>query len=164
VWFEDESRFGLITKNGKILTSRGIRPICRFQQVFKSTWLYGAFAPETGGKFFLELPACNTECFQVFLDQFSMQNADRISIMVLDNGAFHKAERLNIPENIRLFFLPPYSPELNTAEKIWQKFKRKYTNKFFETVEDMRKFISELVISLKKEEVMTRCNCKYWKK
>jgi len=46
--------------------------------------------------------------------------------MVLDNGAFHKAKALIIPENIILIFLPPYSPELNPAEKIWAKFKRDF--------------------------------------
>ena len=39
--------------------------------------------------------------------------------MVLDNGAFHKAKKLEIPDNIKLVFLPPYSPEMNPAEKMW---------------------------------------------
>ncbi len=41
-YFEDKNRFGLIIKNGKSLTAKGIKPECKFQQVFKSTWLFGA--------------------------------------------------------------------------------------------------------------------------
>ena len=47
----------------------------------------------------------------------------QLKIVVLDNGAFHKAKTLIIPENIILIFLPPYSPELNPAEKYGQNLK-----------------------------------------
>ena len=52
-----------------------------------------------------------------------------MSYINIVNGAFHKAKKLKIPENIELLFLPPYSPELNPAEKMWAKFKRAFTNK-----------------------------------
>ena len=68
------------------------------------------------------MPVCNS-AFQIFLDEFSKINANELKIMVLDNGAFHKAKKLVIPDNIILIFLPPYSPELNPAEKVWAKFK-----------------------------------------
>ena len=67
----DESRFGLITKNGKALTAKGVKPICTFQQVFQSTYVFGAFSPITADHFTLELPHCDSNHFQVFLDQFS---------------------------------------------------------------------------------------------
>ena len=62
---------------------------------------------------------CNAADFQVFPDHFPAQNPDGFKVMVLDNGAFHKAKTLNVPDNIGLLFLPPYSPELNPAENIW---------------------------------------------
>ena len=68
IYFQDESRFGLITKNGKVLTSKGIKPICEVQQIYKSTWLYGSFSPHTGDNFVLEFSTCDSTCFQVFLD------------------------------------------------------------------------------------------------
>ena len=55
--------------------------------------------------------------------------------MLLDNGAFHKAKSLVIPKKTVLIFLPPYSPEVNPAEKIWQKMKRNFTNKLFNSIE-----------------------------
>jgi len=65
------------------------------------------------------MPGCNSDNFQIFLNEFSLQNPTEFKIIVLDNGAFHKAKALIIPGNIALIFLPPYSPELNPAENIW---------------------------------------------
>jgi hypothetical protein len=77
--------------------------------VFKSLYLFDAFSPITGDHFELELPDCNTDSFQIFLEQFSKTNPTELKIMLLDNGAFHKAERLVIPENIILLFIPPFT-------------------------------------------------------
>lgn len=81
--------------------------------------------------------------------------------MVLDNGAFHKAKNLEIPKNIGLIFLPPYSPELNPAEKIWANLKRKFTNKFCKTLEDVSVFITESIGSLNKDIIQKTCNYEY---
>lgn len=81
--------------------------------------------------------------------------------MVLDNGRFHKAKKLIIPENIVLVFLPPYSPELNPAEKIWAKYKRAFSNKFYESLEDVEGFITEVVNDTCKKEVMSICGYSY---
>jgi transposase len=58
-----------------------------------------------------------------------MLNPEEFKIILLDNGAFHKAARLIVPDNVALLFIPPYSPELNPAEKIWLKMKRAFTGK-----------------------------------
>jgi transposase len=58
-------------------------------------------------------------------------------------------------------FLPPYSPELNPAEKIWAKFKRDFTNRMFLTIEQLGEFISELVNTLQNKEVASICNYNY---
>lgn len=161
MYFQDESRFGLFVKNGKALTARGVKPICPFQQVFQSTYLFGAFSPIDGAKFLLELPNCNASNFQLFLDEFSNQNPTELKIIVLDNGAFHKAKNLIIPENIILIFLPPYSPELNPAEKIWAKFKRNFTNRLFENMKLLEDYVCNLAVDLKKQEVITICSYDY---
>ena len=77
--------------------------------------------------------------------------------MLLDNGRFQKAKRLIIPENIVLIFLPPYSPELNPAEKIWAKYKREFSNKFYNSLEDVEDFIANVVKNTTKKEVMSIC-------
>lgn len=71
----DESRFGLLTLAHKALTARGVKPLCHFQHRFDTTYLYGAFSPVNGHHFVLEMPHCNTENFQAFLDAFAQVEA-----------------------------------------------------------------------------------------
>lgn len=151
----------MFTRNGKSVTAIRVKPICTYQQVFKSTWLSGAFSPITGDHFQLILPHCNADNFQAFLNKFSEQNPTELKIMVLDNGKFHKAKKLIIPKNILLVFLPPYSPELNPAEKMWAKYKRAFSNIFFDCLEDVEDFITEVVKETSKEEVMSICGYTY---
>jgi transposase len=143
------------------LTAKGVKPVCTVQQVFKSTYLFGAFSPITGDSFLLELPNCCTETFQVFLEELSQQDPDELKLLVLDNGAFHKAKALIIPDNISLIFLPPYSPELNPAEKMWQKIKRDFTNKFFNSLDELSLFIIEAVGALNSHLVKSTCGYSY---
>jgi transposase len=157
----DESRFGLFTRNGKALTAKGVKPICPFQQVFKTTYLFGAFSRVNGDKFLLELPFCNADTFQLYLNEFSAHNQNEYKIMVLDNGAFHEAEKLKIPENIFLMFLPPYSPELNPAEKIWAHYKRKFTNRLFNNRDQITQFIIDVTDTLCAQQIINTCKFDY---
>jgi transposase len=146
-----------MARNGKTLTARAVKPICPFQQVFKSTYLFGAFSPITGDSLQLILPWRNADNFQIFLDSLSNQNPEEFKIMVLGNGAFHKAKKLRIPENIALVFLPPYSPELNPAEKMWPKYKRQFTNSIFDSLEKLEIFVSQLVTDTTTAEINSIC-------
>lgn len=124
-----------MTIQRRILTVKGIKPLQPYQHKFKNLYLYGAFSPVTGTQFTLELPQCNTDCFQLYLDEFSRQMPDEFKIIILDNGAFHKAAHLKVPENIALLFIPPYTPELNAAEKIWRYLKDAIATQVFATLE-----------------------------
>lgn len=161
MFFQDESRFGLFTRNGKALTAKGVKPICPFHQVFKSLYLFGAFSPVDGQKFILEMPTCNAQTFQIFLNEFSQQKPTELKLIILDNGAFHKAKKLSIPDNIVLIFLPPYSPELNPAEKVWAKFKRDFTNRLFDSLDSLEIYLTELSNSISESEVISICSYSY---
>jgi transposase len=82
----------------------------------------------------IEFPAVNGKVFELFLAEFSKQNPKELKIVVVDNAAFHKGNDLKIPDNIRLIFQPPYSPEVNPAEQIWALYKREFTNKIYKTL------------------------------
>ena len=145
LYFQDESRIGLFTRNSRMITAKGVSPICNYQHEFKNTYLFGAFSPINGHSFILDLPVCDTEMFQLFLDEFSSQQADQLKIVFLDNGAFHKSKRLAIPSNIVLIFLPPYSPELNPAELVWKFLKDKLSNQAFKSLKCLQKTIDMVV-------------------
>ena len=81
--------------------------------------------------------------------------------MVLDNGAFHKCKDLKVPNNIALLFLPPYSPELNPAQKIWAFYKKLFTNKCFKTLDEISDFITNATIKLTHKKVKSITAFKY---
>jgi len=109
----------------------------------------------------LEMPSCNAEIFQIFLNELSNQNPFEYKIVVLDNGAFHHAKKLIIPENIKLLFLPPYSPELNPAEKMWARYKRTFTNKLHKSLEEVSEFIKLAVSKTTKDAIISTCAVNY---
>jgi len=144
-----------------MLTARGVKPVCTYHQVYQSTWLFGAFSPITGERLLMEFPACNSDNFQIFLDELAVENKETLLIMVLDNGAFHKAKKLKIPDNIKLLFLPPCSPELNPAEKMWARIKRAFTNKLFHSLEEISAFLDQAVNEISNSIVISTCAYKY---
>jgi len=145
VYFEDESRFGLFTRNGRALTAKGIKPVCPYHHKFENLYLFGAFSPVNGSSLLLEMPYCNTDTFQVFLNHLSELDNQEFKIVVLDNGAFHKAKRLTIPKNIGFIFLPPYSPELNPAEQIWRVLKKSVCNKVFKSLDELSDHLCDTI-------------------
>lgn len=106
-----------------MLTAKGIKPVAPFLHRFNNLYLFGAFSPVTGSGHLLEMPHCNADSFQYFLNDMTEQNAAEFKILIWDNGAFHHAKKLEIPANMELVFLPPCSPELNPAERMWRHFK-----------------------------------------
>lgn len=141
----DESRFGLQTIIRRVLTLKGVKPLVPYQHRFENFYLFGAYSPMSGAHFTLELPQCNTEGFQLYLNEFSKQSPDEFKIMVLDNGAFHHSKRLVLPHNIALLFLPPYCPELNPAEKVWRHLKDHLANTLFKTLDELSDKLQSLI-------------------
>jgi len=141
----DESRFGLLSIPRRCLTVKGVKPIIPYQHRFKNFYLFGAYSPVNGSSLTLEMPYCNAECFQIFLQTLSQKQPEEFKIVLLDNGAFHHSRALVIPENIALLFIPPYSPELNPAEKIWYYFKNKIANIAFSSLEHLSDRLVEII-------------------
>jgi len=72
---------------------------------------------------------CNTEVFNLWLEQMLLPCLVTGSVIVLDNATFHKSEltvRLVEEAGCKLLFLPPYSPDLNPIEKLWGNIKRQW--------------------------------------
>lgn len=119
-FFQDEARLGLHeSATRRRISARGVKPIQLMLPRYEYFWLYGAVDPLTGESFFLEMPVLDTPCFQAFLYEFSLAFPDTLNVLVLDGAPPHTAHALKIPENVLLFRLPPYSPELNPVERIW---------------------------------------------
>lgn len=124
-WCEDESRFGLKTIERTKITAKGVQPMGISQWVFQSFWLYGLVEPASGESFLWEFSHLDSVGFESFLAYFSEQYPQELHIIQLDNSGAHTAANLNIPENIQLWFQPPYAPELNPIERLWKFIKDK---------------------------------------
>ena len=150
---QDESRFGLKTTVGRLITSLGVKPLGHWQWQFKAFWLYGAVAPTTGEQFFLHFTPVDSECYQLFLDQFAQAYPDSLNILQVDNGAFHKAKALVIPANIMLLLQPPYCPELNPIERLWQHLNKDLRWALFKHLTQLQTKVDTLLIDLTTETV-----------
>ena len=120
LWTQDESRCGLLPIVRRRITARGVQPLLSSAYHFESLYLYGAVEPLTGASFFLELPLLNPQGFPLFLEHFAATAPHSFHLLLLDNGAFHKAKALRFPTNVGVLFFPPYAPELNPIERLWR--------------------------------------------
>ena len=127
------------------ITLSGIKPVAEIDYRYEWVYLYGAVEPLTGERFFFQLSHLTAECFQIFLNQFRSAFPESLNVLVLDNGRFHQAKSLEIPENVVLLFLPPYSPELSPIERLWQDIKAKLFSQSYQTLEDMQARVSEIL-------------------
>ena len=74
----------------------------------------------------------NTVRMGEFLKQVSQAHPAGLIVMVVDGASSHKAKELVIPESIRLLALPPYAPELNPQEHVWDELREKeFPNRVF---------------------------------
>ena len=163
LYFQDESRFGLLTVLRRMITSKGVKPVAPFLHRFDNLYLFGAFSPITGNSCLLEMPHCNSDTFQVFIDHISKQSPEEFKILILDNGAFHHAKSLKMPTNMAFIFLPPYSPELNPAEKIWRYFKDRVSMIAYNTIETLQQKLSEISKDLHSSIIKSICGNQFYK-
>lgn len=134
---QDEARFGLKTTQRRRITARGVKPMGTCQHGYANTWLYGTVAPASGDCFTLILPKLNTTNMQVFIDAFAAANPLTFNVLLLDNSAVHTTERLRLPVNVALVFLPPYSPELNPVERLWQDLRGRMAWRIFDDLDGL---------------------------
>ena len=123
LFYEDESRVGLHLPRPARLTGGGVKPIQPDAPLYSYYWLYAAVEPTTGESCWCEMPQLDAACFQAFLGHLSQQYPESLNLLVVDQASAHTAHALCLPDNILLLMLPPYSPELNPIERLWQHLK-----------------------------------------
>ena len=136
ILFQDEAGFGRISKPTACWCRKGIRPIVPCHHIREYRYVYGAVEPETGYSCFWVMTRCDTESMNFFLEKLSEQFANDYILLICDGAAWHKSNELIVPENIELFFIPPYTPEMNPIEQIWKEIrKRGFQNEIFDSLE-----------------------------
>jgi len=98
----------------------------------------------------------------VFLAEVSQEYSSDKLALIMDGAGWHKSGDLKVPENIKIFFLPPYSPELNPVERLWLYIKQRIlSNKIYQTIDDLEKTLCEFINGLSKEIVKNICTASY---
>lgn len=124
--FSDEGRFGRITNPHHCWCPPGMRPVTKCQIVREYTYAYAAASPDDGELDTLILPDMYTSTFSVFLREVSDRHPDDSILWIHDGAPCHRSGDLIVPENIRLVEQPPYSPELNPIEHLWEELREKH--------------------------------------
>lgn len=162
-WCQDETRLGYRTESGEWLsgeasspvykprrkiTKAGVKPKQILQWHYSYYYMYGLVDPLNGRSFFYEFSHFNSNCLGAFLEHFSQAHSQEIHILQLDNAPVHTAHKLIVPDNVILFFQPPYCPELNPIERVWQYIKQRLKNLFFTNIDDVKYKVANILNSL----------------
>ena len=125
----------------------GIRPGVAAQLIREYIYLYGAVSPKDGTCVYLIMPTSNTECFQVLLEVLARKFARQDILLVLDGAPNHRCGDPAIPDNITLLYLPPYSPELNPKENLWDEIREKiFKNYALKSMNEVRAKLQQAVL------------------
>jgi len=124
--FQDEARFGRINDPRRCWAPLGLRPEVPAQMVREYTYLFGAVSPHDGVLDTLILPEVPAEAMSLFLAEVAQRHPRDYLLLLLDGAGRHRAHDLVVPDHMRLVFLPPYSPELNPAEHVWDEIREKW--------------------------------------
>jgi transposase len=123
-----------------VWAEKGSRPRRPRDQRYKWTYIFGAVCPARGVGAALILPHVNIYAMNLHLKEISTQVAQGAhAVVILDGAGWHQqGDKLKVPDNISLLPLPPYSPELNPQENIWQFLRQNYlANRVYDTYAEL---------------------------
>ena len=157
IMFADEARFGRINRPRPCWAPPGARPEVASQLIREYIYLYGAVCPRDGTCFCLIMPTSDTACFQAFLDALARKHSRHDILLVVDGAPNHRGCALTIPANISLLFLPPYSPELNPKENLWDEIREKiFKNYALKSIEAVRAKLEEAVLYVERNPELVK--------
>ena len=167
VWSFDEHRIGLKPIMRKIWAKVGQRPIAEIDPGYEWTYLYGFVHPATGQTQWLILPRVNGDWFNQALAIFAQQvgaGPQKRIVLVLDGAGWHSCNHLVVPEGLHLELLPPDSPELQPAERLWRLADEPLANRCFDNLEALEDILEARCRTLltMKAEIKALTNYHWW--
>lgn len=128
-------------------------PVLKHHPTRKSVGYFGAVRLKDG-KFVYqkELGKFNGESFFAFLKKLKKRSARKGKkvVLIIDNARYHHARlhkqwRERCDRNFKLMFLPPYSPELNSIERVWKLVRRLCIhNVYFESLGEVMDVVEKI--------------------
>ena len=134
-----------------------MRPKVSSQLVREYTYAFVAISPHDGVMDSLVLPQVNEQTMSLFLDEVSSRHPDEFILMVLDGAGWHRAGDLKVPGNMHLLFLPPYSPELNPVEHVWESIRESwFGNEVFASMDGVENQLVKALCTLEYDPAPVR--------
>jgi hypothetical protein len=147
--FQDEARFGRISHVRRCWAPKPMRPLCQGMLTHEYTYVFGAVDVCTGELDSLILPHVNTSCMQILLNEVWARHPNERIVMVIDGAGWHRSDALKAPDNIYLLKLPPYAPELNPIEHVWDELREKFFhNRVFKSIDALEDHLIEALKTL----------------
>jgi hypothetical protein len=141
---QDEGCFGRMNSPRRCWAPPGIRPHVPCQRIREYVYVYSAVAPALGEMTSLILPSADTAMMSLFLEQVSQTFSRYFIVMQVDGASWHHSDDLVIPSNIRLIEQPPYSPEVNPVEHVWDEVREKYfANRAFPSLDALMEVLCQ---------------------
>ncbi|GHT93807.1 hypothetical protein FACS1894122_09620 [Alphaproteobacteria bacterium] len=129
---------------------------------YKAFYVYSAIDAKTDSNFSMGFPHVDTATMNIFLQELSKIYEGLTIALIIDGAGWHKSDDLEIPENIDIFILPPYSPELNPVERFWEYVKKNILhNRLFETLEEIEEALQAFIDSLQDSVIAQLCKNNY---
>jgi transposase len=155
--FADEARFGRLNRPRPCWAPQGIRPQVASQLIREFVYLYGAVCPKDGTCVYLIMPAPNTECFQIFLETLAKKYRRQFILLFVDGAGNHHSDELKVRDNIMLHFPPPYSPELNPQENLWDEIREKiFKNYALKSMEDVYAKLEQAALYIERNPAIVK--------
>lgn len=159
IWSEDEHRIGLEPVTRRIWVEEGEVPAAIVNWKREWLWLYGFVQPQSGETYWWILPKVNTQLFTKVLQDFANHfgvGKDKQIILPLDQAGWHMSKKLEVPEGIHLFPLPPYSPELQPAERLWVLVNEPLVNQAFNSIGEVEEVVFQRCRRLLRQQELIR--------
>jgi DDE superfamily endonuclease len=154
VFFEDEARFGRINNICRCRVPKGKRAVVKKQIVREHTYAFSAVCPLEGASYSLISPVCNTAAMNELLQGLSTTYAGEQILLFADSAGWHQSQELTTPANIRLELLPPYSPDFNPTEHLWDYIREQkgFNNHLFDSMEELENQLEGVLKNLQQEK------------
>ena len=143
IWVADEARFGLHTQSRRCWALRGQRVVLPREQRHEWEYVYGAVEGVEGAAQFQFLPSVSLELSRGFLQQIAQSDAQAEHVVIWDQAGFHpRAGDEHLPARIHLLPLPPYSPEPDPVEGLWDQTRDVTCNQHFAGLDPMEEALT----------------------
>jgi len=180
LWAQDEHRLGLKPLLKHVWVPKGTRPTAPVHHRYAWSYLYGFVQPSSGSVSWLILPTVSIAAFTLALAHFASEvgaGDNKQVLLLIDRAGWHMSRKVTVPsvtgtgpaprgadrEGIHLMPLPPYSPELQPAERLWLLTDEPLENRYFESIEQLEKVLAERCVLLEAQpNVIKAHTCFHW--